>query len=87
MMFLSFSFSYLSFLMKNPQCGPVNCIGGFSFLFCPFGVCFVDVLLAPEGEGDAAGEELGGGQLIPGAVFVVAHQGKATGGELDPDLV
>ena len=28
--FLSFSFSYLSFLMRNPQCGLVNHIGDFS---------------------------------------------------------
>ena len=36
--FHSFSFSYLSFLMKNPQQGLVNQVGGFSFLFQDNGI-------------------------------------------------
>ena len=43
--------------------------------------------LAVQGEGKGAGEELGGGAVISGAVFVVAYQGVAPGGKLDPDLV
>ena len=39
------------------------------------------------GEGDAAGEQHRLFPFIPGAVLVVAHQGEAPGGELDPDLM
>ena len=39
------------------------------------------------GEGDAAGEEQGSGAGVPCTIFVVAHQGEAPAGELDPDLV
>ena len=75
--------------MKNPRCGLVNHIGGFSYLdsVCPVRICLEDMDLAPVGEGDAAGEKLGRGQLVPGAVFVVTNQREATGRKLDPDLV
>ena len=36
---------------------------------------------------DPAGVEHGRGGLIPGAVFVIAHQREPSAGELDPDLV
>ena len=39
------------------------------------------------GEGKAAGEEHGGSGFVPGAVFVVAHQGEAPAGKLHPDLM
>ena len=45
------------------------------------------LLLPPVGEGTAAAVELGKLLIIPGTVFVVAHQGKPPGGELHPDLM
>ena len=73
--------------MKNPRCGPVNHIGGFSRLSGPFGQGFKDHFLAPEGEGDPAGKEAGGGFFIPGAIFMVAHQRETPAGKLNPDLM
>ena len=39
------------------------------------------------GESQAAGKKQGRGGLIPGTIFVVAYQGKATAGKLYPDLM
>ena len=54
---------------------------------CPGGKLLKLEGLSLPGEGDPAGEKHGGGQLVPCAVFVVAHQGKTTAGKLYPDLM
>ena len=46
-----------------------------------------DTFLPLPGEGKSAGEEHWCGFFVPGAVFVVANQGKSTAGKLYPDLV
>ena len=53
----------------------------------PFGKRLKHLIFPLPGETDAAGEQLRLLRLVPGAVFVVAHQGEAPGCELDPDLV
>ena len=53
----------------------------------PFRECFVYYSRAAIGEGKAAGKEFGGSGLVAGAVFVVTHQGEATAGKLDADLM
>ena len=55
--------------------------------FCPGGQICVIFYAALVGEGDAAGVEHGRGNIVPGAVFVVAHQGIPPAGKLHPDLV
>jgi len=54
---------------------------------CPFGQCFKLFCFSLIGEGDPAGEEHGFCPLVPGAVFVISHQGEAAAGELHPNLV
>ena len=55
--------------------------------FAPGGIVFEGLQLSFVGKGKAAGVEHGSGDLIPGAILVVAYQGEAPAGELDSDLV
>ena len=64
------------------QKSPASCIK-----LPPMGKGFEPFGFPVPGEGNAAGEEHGGGLFIPGAVFMIAHQGKPPGGELHPDLM
>ena len=45
------------------------------------------IYLPFEGECELAGEEVRCGSIIPGAIFVVAHQWKSPAGELHTDLM
>ena len=64
-----------------------NSVGGLLFSVAPIGIMLKNLDLSLVGEGNAAGVEHRSGGLIPGAVLVVADQGKAPAGELGTNLM
>ena len=56
-------------------------------LFCPVGQYFIRSYLSLPWESDPAGEKHGGRGVIPGAIFMVAHQRETPAGKLHPDLM
>ena len=60
---------------------------GICAILHPIGAGFEFLYAAAPRETDGAGKKAGFGQVITGAVFVIAHQREATAGELNADLM
>ena len=85
--FLFYLFLYLYLYWQRSLAMDSDRLGWQTISFCPGGKIFKLHRFSLPGEGDPEGVEHGIFYIVPGAVFPVAHERKATAGKLDTDLM